>query len=98
MTHFTPTRLLGCATAMLLGASLMTGVTTVSAAAPAEAAACYNTQRDATYNTPGCFSVRHWVTRKSTGTARTYGAWVGKRGTSMVISYVDWKSSGTQTS
>lgn len=57
---------------------------------------CYNTQRDATYNRPGCSVVRHWVTRSSTGTARTHGAWVGIGGVSMVISYVDWTGSGTE--
>lgn len=72
------------------------GVGSVINAAPADSLTCYTTARDATYNTPGCGTVRHWVTRASTGTARTYGAWVGKGGTSMVISYVDWRSSGTQ--
>lgn len=90
--------LLSGASAALLAATLLTGTASVTGASSAQSATCYNTQRDATYNTPGCSSVRHWVTRKSTGTARTYGAWVGKKGTSMVISYVDWKASGTQVS
>ncbi len=77
---------------------MLTGGALASPSESAQAGTCYNTQRDATYNKPGCFTVRHWVTRTSTGTTRTYGAWVGIGGTSAVISYVDWKSSGTQVS
>jgi len=91
-------RLAAGVAAAALGATLLTGATMAVGEAPsAQSATCYTTARDATYNKPGCFSVRHWVTRASTGSTRHYGAWVGKGGTSMVITWVDWTSSGTQS-
>jgi hypothetical protein len=88
---------LAAAAAATLGVALLTGaapaVQTDAASAKLE---CYRTARDATYNTD-CYSVRHWVKRSSTGSTKHYGDWVGHWGTSMVISWNDWKSSGTET-
>lgn len=72
------------------GAAVVTGISS------AQVVTCYDTARDATYNTPGCYRVRHWVTRSSIGSVRYYGSWVGARGVSSVVCWIDWKSSGTQ--